>query len=72
MTQTPHVLDFRKIVRTSLYNPFNIAGEFSLRLGKFLAILQGLGVGPGSATERWPFRKRARKSAFFRKKIKIT
>ena len=25
-------------------------------------ILQGLGVGPGSVTERWPFRKNARKS----------
>ena len=35
-------------------------------------ILQGLGVGPGSVTESWPFRKSARKSAFFRKKIKIT
>ena len=36
----------------------------------FKYILQGLGVGPGSVTERWPFRKNARKSAFFRKKIK--
>ena len=35
-------------------------------------ILQGLGFGPGSATERWPYRKNAQKSAFFRKKIKIT
>ena len=35
-------------------------------------ILQGLGVGPGSATERWPCRKNARKSAFFLQKIKIT
>ena len=34
-------------------------------------ILQGLGVGPGSATERWPCGKIARKSTFFRKK-KIT
>ena len=32
-----------------------------------VAILQGLGVGPGSATEHWPCRKTARKSAFFRK-----
>ena len=30
-----------------------------------------IGVGPGSVTERWPFQKSARKSAFFRKKIKI-
>ena len=37
-----------------------------------LTILQGLGVGPGSVTERCPFRKNARKSFFFRKKIKIT
>ena len=28
-------------------------------------ILQGLGVGPGSVTERWPFRKSVRKSVFF-------
>ena len=35
-------------------------------------ILQGLGVGPGSATERWPCRKNVRKSTFFRKKIKNT
>ena len=35
-------------------------------------ILQGLGVGPGSVTERWPSRKNARKSPFFLKKIKIT
>ena len=35
-------------------------------------ILQGLGVGPGSATERWPYRKFVRKSASFRKKNKIT
>ena len=34
-------------------------------------ILQGLGVDPGSATERWPYRKNARKSAFFVKKIKL-
>ena len=33
---------------------------------------QGLGVGPGSVTECWPFRKRVRKSVLFRKKIKIT
>ena len=31
-------------------------------------ILQGQGVGPGSAIERWPYRKIARKSAFFVKK----
>ena len=36
-----------------------------------MVILQGLGVGPGSATERWPCRKNARKSAFFSKKIKL-
>ena len=36
---------------------------------KIVNILQGLGVGPGSVTEPWPFRKHARKSAFFRKKI---
>ena len=29
-------------------------------------------MGPGSATECWPCRKNARKSVFFRKKIKIT
>ena len=28
-------------------------------------ILQGLGVGPGSATKRWPYRKIAQKSVFF-------
>ena len=28
---------------------------------KSMKILQGLGVGPGSATERWPSRKIARK-----------
>ena len=28
------------------------------------SILKGLGVGPGSATERWPCRKIARKAAF--------
>ena len=32
----------------------------------------GTRVGPGSVTERWPFQKHARKSVFFRKKIKIT
>ena len=32
---------------------------------KSVTILQGLGVGPGSATERWPCRKNARKSDFF-------
>ena len=37
-----------------------------------IRILQGLGDGPGSATERWPCRKNSLKSAFFRKKIKIT
>ena len=35
-------------------------------------ILQGLGVGPGSVTERWPWRKTARKSVFFSRKSKIT
>ena len=30
-------------------------------------ILQGLGVGPGLATERWPCQKIEQKSAFFRK-----
>ena len=34
-------------------------------------ILQGLGVCPGSATERWPCRKNARKSFFFVKKLKL-
>ena len=34
-------------------------------------ILQGLGVGPGSATERWPCRKNVRKSFFFVKKKKL-
>ena len=35
-------------------------------------ILQGLGVGPGSATERWPSRKIARKLPFFLGGEKIT
>ena len=33
-------------------------------------ILQGLGVGAGYTTEHWPYRKDARKSAFFRKNNK--
>ena len=37
-----------------------------------ISILQGLGVGPGSATERWPSRKIARKWPFFLGEIKIT
>ena len=35
-------------------------------------ILQGLGVGPGSATERWPSQKIARKWPFFLGGEKIT
>ena len=35
-------------------------------------ILQGLGVGPGSVTERWPSQKIARKLPFFLGRKKIT
>ena len=38
----------------------------TLTYGDINNILQGLGVGPGSATERWLCRKIAQKSAFFR------
>ena len=33
---------------------------------KLTKILQGLGVGPGSATERWPCRKKGHFRAIFR------
>ena len=49
----------------------HIGTELS-RKGKQLFILQGLGVGPGSATERWPSTKIARKWPFFLGQKKIT
>ena len=50
--------------------PSGVFSEFGSKM-IVLRILKGLGVGPGSATERWPCRKNAHKSAFFRNKIKI-
>ena len=35
-------------------------------------ILQGVGFGPGSVTERWPCKNNAQKSAFFITKIRNT
>ena len=41
--------------------PFN---HHAWKRRKYVLILQGLGVGPGSTTEIWPCRKNARKSFF--------
>ena len=53
---------FYIIIWIKMENPQN-------RLMKQDLILQGLGVGSGSVTERWSFRKRAKKSFFFVKKM---
>ena len=44
---------------------FNCQPSVMEQFMKTFQILQGLGVGPGSATERWPSRKIVRKWPFF-------
>ena len=52
--------------------PSGVFSEFGSKM-IVLRILKGLGVGPGSATERWPCRKNEKNQFFFFvKKIKIT
>ena len=55
-------------------NKFSVMGVsqkwVKSRSGEDKKILQGLGVGPGSATEHWPCRKNALKSTFFHTKNK--